>query len=428
MNVGIVLLVTLALLIALGLPIAFSIGISSIVALIMMGKALMVFPQFLVAGTDKFALLAIPFFILVGAIMEKSRISDALIELASKLVGFIVGGLAMVTVVASMFFAAVSGSGPATVAAIGSIMIPEMKRRGYSIDFAAGIAASAGALGPIIPPSIPMIVFGVIAQVSITKLFLTGVGAGLLLGGLLIITSFIKAKRENVPKFGRVPSGIEVLRALWNAKFALGAPLIILGGIYGGVFTPSEAGAIGCIYCMIVGFCITKELTLGKLMECLISTAKLSAIIMFIIANAAIFGWIMASARVPVAVSQFMLNLCQGSRVLFLILVNVLLLLVGAVMDTVAAQIILVPVLLPAAMKLGIDPIHFGCIVVVNLVIGYMTPPLGYNLYVAAPLSGLNLERTSKAVVPFLIASIIGLFLLSYIPSIPLFFPKLLMR
>jgi len=425
---GIVLISSLFILIAFSMPIGFAIGISSAVTLIFSyHKPLLLIPQRMVVGTDKFALMAIPFFILIGILMEKGNISKTLIELATKLVGFITGGLSMVVVLASMFFAAISGSGPATVAAIGSITIPEMVKKGYSRQFATGIAASAGALGPIIPPSIPMIIYGVTAEVSITELFLAGFGAGFLLAGILIIICYFKAKKEKVPCTGKISSFKELLFSLWKAKYALGAPIIVLGGIYGGIFTPTEAGAIGCVYTIIIGFLFTRNLNFIKLKEALLQTAELSAVIMFIIANASLFGWLMASGQVPQTVSNFMLSI-SSNKIILLLLINILLLIVGALMDTVAAIIILVPVLLPIANQLNLDPIHFGIIVVVNLVIGYLTPPVGYNLYIASPLSGLSFEETSRSVLIFLEGAIIGLLMLTYIPSISLFFPRLFFR
>lgn len=214
---------------------------------------------------------------------------------------------------------------------------------------------------------------------------------------------------------------------MWKAKYALGAPIIVLGGIYGGIFTPTEAGAIGCVYTIIVGFLFTRSLNFIKLKEALLQTVELSAVIMFIIANASLFGWLMASGQVPQTVSNFMLSI-SSNKIILLLLINVLLLIVGALMDTVAAIIILVPVLLPLANQLNLDPIHFGIIVVVNLVIGYITPPVGYNLYIASPLSGLSFEETSRSVLIFLEGAIIGLLILTYIPSISLFFPQLFFR
>jgi C4-dicarboxylate transporter DctM subunit len=424
-NMGIFLIICLFALIAVNMPIGFAIGISSAATLIFSyHKPLLLIPQRMVIGTDKFALMAIPFFILIGVLMEKSKISKSLIELATKLVGHITGGLSIVVVLASMFFAAISGSGPATVAAIGSITIPEMEKGGYSKKFATGIAASAGALGPIIPPSIPMIIYGVTAEESITKLFLGGFGAGFLLATIMIIICYFKARKEKVPRVKYVHSIKDIFMGIWQAKYAIGAPLIVLGGIYGGIFTPTEAGAIGSVYTIIIGFLFTRTLNLKKLMEAFLKTAELSAVIMFIIANAALFGWLMTSGGVPQTISRFILSI-SDNKIILLILINIILLITGALMDTVAAIIILVPVFLPIANQLGIDPIHFGIIVVVNLVIGYLTPPVGYNLYIAGPIAGLSFEETSSAVLIFLFGAIIGLILITYIPGIALFFPRL---
>jgi len=425
MNPGILLIVSFFTLLAFGIPIAFGIGLSSVFTLLFAyDKPLMLISQRLVTGTNKFALMAIPFFILVGILMRKSEISANLVDLASSLVGFIRGGLSMAVVLASMVFAAVSGSGPATVAAIGGITIPEMQKRGYSKEFSTGIATSAGALGPIIPPSIPMIIYGVTAEVSITKLFLGGIGAGLLLGAILMILSYFKARREGVPRIGHAPSGKEVFVKLWKAKWALGAPVIILGGIYGGIFTPTEAGAVGSAYVILAGF-LTKGLNFKKLKDGLLESAELSAVVMFVIGNAFLFGWLITSIQIPQMVSNSILAITTN-KIILLLLLNLLLLVVGALMDTVAAIIILVPVLMPIYYSVGVDPIHLGLIVVVNLVIGYLTPPVGYNLYVGASISGLSFEKTSKSVLIFLVGSLIGLALLTYIPAISLFFPGLL--
>jgi C4-dicarboxylate transporter DctM subunit len=299
-----------------------------------------------------------------------------------------------------------------------------MEKGGYSKKFATGIAASAGALGPIIPPSIPMIIYGVTAEESITKLFLGGFGAGFLLATIMIIICYFKARKEKVPRVKYVHSIKDIFMGIWQAKYAIGAPLIVLGGIYGGIFTPTEAGAIGSVYTIIIGFLFTRTLNLKKLMEAFLKTAELSAVIMFIIANAALFGWLMTSGGVPQTISRFILSI-SDNKIILLILINIILLITGALMDTVAAIIILVPVFLPIANQLGIDPIHFGIIVVVNLVIGYLTPPVGYNLYIAGPIAGLSFEETSSAVLIFLFGAIIGLILITYIPGIALFFPRL---
>jgi C4-dicarboxylate transporter DctM subunit len=422
----VLLLILFAVLIVVGLPVAFSLGAAGIVGLLIEDQNLMIFAQTLISGINNFPYLAIPFFVLLGMVMEKSDISRPLVELGDELVGFLPGGLAMATVFACAVFAAISGSGPATVAAIGSISIPEMIRRGYSKRFAVGIAASAGALGPIIPPSIPFIIYGVSVEESIAKLFLGGMGAGLLLALLFMVLSFAKAKFERVPLTHRRPSASRILKAVWTARLSLIAPFVVLGGIYAGVFTPTEAGAIGSIYVIVAGFFITRTLTLHGLYQCFERTAKTSAMIMFVIAVAYLFAWIMASWNIPQIAASAIVRLAD-SRFIFLLFVNILFLLIGSGLDTPAAIVILAPILHPVAIKLGIDPIHFGTVVVVNFVIGYITPPIAYNIFVAKNLTDISMDEASIACIPFFIASLLALAIITYVPSISLFFPRLFM-
>jgi len=373
-----------------------------------------------------FAYLAIPFFVLLGIVMERAKISKSLVAFADELVGYMTGGLAMGTIIACAIFAAISGSGPATVAAIGTVAIPEMVLKGYSQRFATAATAAGGILGPIIPPSIPFIIYGVVAEVSIAKLFLGGLGAGLLLAVLMMILCFIKAKIEKVPVSEGGPSLKGIFRAMWRAKLALIAPGVVLGGIYTGVCTPTEAGAIGSIYVIIIGFVVTRTLTLKGLFECLEKTARTSAMIMFVIGTSYLLAWLMASWSIPDAGAQFIMGMSQNKNI-FLIFVNVLFLIIGSLLDTPAAIVILAPILHPIAIKLGIHPIHFGTIVVVNFVIGYITPPFAYNLFVAKSITGMTMDEVSAAVVPFILVSLLGLILITYIPEISLFFPKLFM-
>jgi len=429
MNPGIaalIMLLVFILLIILEVPIGFSLGISGVLGLVLMKESFLMFPQNLIAGINNFALLAIPFFILLGSLAEKSLLAETLIDLAEEIIGFVPGGMAAVTVFASMLFATASGSGPATVAAIGSITIPEMEKRGYSSKFAIGTAASAGALGPIIPPSIPLIIYGVVANQSITKLFLAGLGAGLLFAFMLTLYCIVRAKIDKVPVTGKKPSAKKILQALWKAKLALGIPIIVLGGIYSGVFTPTESGAIGCLYVIMVGFLI-RTLSLKDLYDATLSAAKASAMIMFVIAAAALFAWLMAIGRVPQIAAKAILSFSHN-KVVYLMFVNILFLAIGSVLDTPAAIVIMVPILAPIAYRFGIDPIHFGAVVVVNFVIGYITAPFGYNLFVAQSITGKSMEEVTAAVTPFLIICILGLIIITYVPQITLFFPGLLGR
>jgi C4-dicarboxylate transporter DctM subunit len=429
MSSGIIALVLLGvfiLLVVVGVPIGFALGLAGVLGLLLMDITFMMFSQTLISGIDNFALLAIPFFVLLGAIMEKGQISRSLIELADELIGFLPGGLAVGTVLSSMLFATASGSGPATVAAIGSITIPEMEKRGYSRSFSMGVAASAGALGPIIPPSIPLIIYGVVAEESILRLFLAGLGAGLLFALLLIIYSIWRAIREKIPRSGRRPSWGGLIKALWKARYALGAPIIVLGGIYTGIFTPTEAGAIGCLYALFVGFFLERTLDLSKAFSCFAEGTKNSAMIMFVIASANLFAWLMASAQIPGIAADAILEL-STNKYIFLLLVNILFLFIGSLLDTPAAIVIIVPILEPIATQLGIDPIHLGAVIVVNFVIGYITAPFGYNLFVAKSITGRGMGEVSMSVLPFLAVCLFGLLMITYIPQIALFFPRLLM-
>ena len=424
--IALLLFALFVLLIVLGIPIGFSLGISGFIGLLATDQNLMMFAQTFLSGIMNFAYLAIPFFVLLGIVMERAKISKSLVAFADELVGYMTGGLAMGTIVACAIFAAISGSGPATVAAIGTVAIPEMVLKGYSQRFATAATAAGGILGPIIPPSIPFIIYGVVAEVSIAKLFLGGLGAGLLLAVLMMILSFIKAKIEKVPVSEGGPSLKGIFRAMWRAKLALIAPGIVLGGIYTGVCTPTEAGAIGSIYVIIIGFAVTRTLTLKGLFECLEKTARTSAMIMFVIGTSYLLAWLMASWSIPDAGAQFIMGMSQNKNI-FLIFVNILFLIIGSLLDTPAAIVILAPILHPIAIKLGIHPIHFGTIVVVNFVIGYITLPFAYNLFVAKSITGMTMDEVSAAVVPFILVSLLGLILITYIPEISLFFPRLFM-
>ncbi len=424
--IAVILFALFIFMIVLGIPIGFSLGLSGFIGLILTEQNLMMFAQTFLSGIMNFAYLAIPFFVLLGTVMDRAQISRSLVAFADELVGYLTGGLAMGTVIACGIFASISGSGPATVAAIGTVTIPEMVSKGYSLRFAAAATAAGGILGPIIPPSIPFIIYGVVAEVSIAKLFLGGLGAGALLASLMMALSFIKAKIERVPVSEEGPSLPRIFRAMWRAKLALIAPGVVLGGIYTGVCTPTEAGAIGSIYVILVGFFVTRTLTLRGLFECLQKTATTSAMIMFVIGASYLLAWLMASLSIPDVGAQFIMDMSQN-KIIFLIFVNVLFLVIGSLLDTPAAIVILAPILHPIALKLGIHPIHFGTIVVVNFVIGYITPPFAYNLFVAKSITGMTMDEVSAAVIPFLMVSLLGLILITYIPEISLFFPLLFM-
>lgn len=415
------------ILILLNVPVAVSLGLASVIALATAKTVpTMVVAQKMFAATDSFPLMAIPFFMIAGALMERGGISKRLIRFANSLIGFLPGGLALVTILASMFFAAISGSSPATVAAIGSIMIPGMVRQGYSLEFASATQASSGCIGVIIPPSIPMITYGVVTGASIGGLFMAGFIPGLLFGLALMLVAFMVSKRNNYIGSER-PSVTEIWTSFKDAIFALLMPIIILGGIYGGVFTPTEAANVAVIYGLIVGFFIYRELRLKDLVPVLRTSAISTAMVMLIIATASAFGLILTREMIPNAIAQWFISI-SSNKYVFLLLVNLMLLIVGAFMETNAAIIILAPIFFPVAVQMGIDPIHFGIIMVINLAIGMITPPLGVNLFVACGLSKLTIERIVKANWVYLGVTLLTLLIISYIPAISLWLPNLLTK
>lgn len=412
-----------AALLLLGLPIAFCLGISSVFALYIGTRVPMEnVPQMIFAAGDSFTLLAIPFFILAGILMEKCGISGRLIAMANKYVGSSIGGLATVGVVASMFFAAISGSGPATVAALGCILIPAMTKNGYDKGFASAIMASAGGIGVIIPPSIAFIIYAVTANASVSKLFAAGIVPGIVVGLALILASYIISSKRGYKGSERV-TWKEKWQATKEAVWGLLTPVIILGGIYGGIFTPTEAAGVAVVYSLVVGIFIYKELKISDLIPVFAETAISTAIIMLIVTSASLFSWLLANQNIPNMIAEWFLSL-SNNPIIILMLINVLLLIVGCFLDGVSALLILVPILVPVVTALGVDITHFGIVMTVNLAIGMITPPVGTNLYVACRIGEISMERISKSIMPFLIASIIALLLITYIPQLSLTIPN----
>lgn len=425
---GSILFISFIVLVLIGAPIAIGLGLSSMIAIYLgTNLPLVLIPQRMFTAADSFPLMAIPFFMLAGSLMETGGISRRLINLADKLVGHLTGGLALVGILTCMFFAAISGSGPATVAAIGSIMVPSMVRAGYDASFSSAVMAIAGSIGIIIPPSIPMVTYGVVAGASIGSLFLGGFVPGILIGLSLMITSYYISKKNGYGQRDAKFSMGEFLKALIDAFWAILMPIIILGGIYGGFFTPTEAAAIAVAYGFIIGFFVYKELKFKDLPQIFINSAVSTATVMLIIAAASVFGWILTSERIPDAVAVAFTTL-TNSPILFMLLINVLLLIVGTFMETNAAIIILAPIFLPLATSLGIDPIAFGVIMVCNLALGMVTPPLGVNLFVACGIQKITIEQITKAVIPLILANIIALLILTFMPQLITFLPNLLLK
>ncbi len=425
--VAAVLFLVFAVLLAIGAPIAVCLGASSVLAMIAQGAGrpldtiMSSLPRLVSSSTSKFVLLAIPFFILAGNIMEKAGISGKLIRLAEVCVGHLKGGLAIVCVIVSCFFAAISGSGPATVAALGLIMIPAMIKAGYKPAFAAALMGASGAIGVVIPPSITFVVYGSIADASIGTLFLAGVLPGLLMGlGLMVAALLVgsKSELETLPK----ASGKERWDAFKDAFWGLLMPVIILGGIYGGIFTPTEAAAVSVIYGLFVGIFIYKQIRLEELYTLLLDSVSTTATVMFITAAASLFAYVLTRARLDVAISTALQQVTGGSTIIFFIIVNIILLIAGCFLDSTSALYIFTPLFVPVANALGIDLVHLGVVMIVNLAIGLFTPPVGVNLYVACGVADVNLKDISKAVLPLLIASIIVLLIVTYVPAVSLAF------
>ncbi len=418
-----VLFILFALLLILGAPIAICLGVSSVAAMLVQGAGRPIvtimsgLPQLFAAATSKFVLLAIPFFILAGNIMEKAQISKKLIRLAEACVGHTKGGLAIVCVIVSCFFAAISGSGPATVAALGLVMIPGMIRSGYSPAFSAALMGCAGAIGVIIPPSITFVVYGSIADTSIGDLFKAGVVPGLIMGAALIIAALLVGRKTELKSLPKA-SWRERWEAFKDAFWGLLMPVIILGGIYGGIFTPTEAAAVAVVYGLIVGLFLYKTIKIKDLYALIIDSASTTATVMFITASASLFAYVLTRARLDVAISSGLINLSGGSTFVFFLIVNVILLIAGCFLDSTSALYIFTPLFVPVAQALGIDTIHLGVVMIVNLAIGLFTPPVGVNLYVACGVAKVNLKHISRSVIPLLIAAILVLLLITYIPSL----------
>ncbi|KUO51509.1 MAG: C4-dicarboxylate ABC transporter permease [Desulfitibacter sp. BRH_c19] len=415
-----------AVLVIASVPIAVSIGLATILTIWFTDiVAVQVAAQRMFTAVDSFPLMAVPFFMIAGAVMERGGISKRLIGFANSLVGSFFGGFALVTILASMFFAAISGSSPATVAAIGAIMIPAMVKNGYKEEFATATQASSGYIGVIIPPSIPMITYGVVTGTSIGGLFMAGFIPGIVIGISLAIVAVIIARKKNYRGSDKRATPKDVWVSFKDAIWAIFMPIIILGGIYGGVFTPTEAANIAVVYGILVGVFIYKELSFKDLPKILRAAAISSSLVLLIVAAASAFGLVLTREQIPMKVAEMLIGITENPIMLLMIL-NVLLLVVGTFMETNAAIIILAPILYPAIVHLGIDPIHFGIIMVVNLAIGMITPPLGVNLFVASSMRKMPIEKLINANWWYLLASIVALLVITYFPGLSLWLPSIL--
>ncbi|MBM4761362.1 TRAP transporter large permease [Bacillus sp. B15-48] len=411
----------LLVLFLINIPVAVALGLASVIVLMIQDSVpLMVIIQKMFTSTDSFTLMAIPFFVLAGKLMEVGGISKRLVDFAMTIVGRMHGGLAIVSIVTCMFFAAISGSAAATTAAVGAILIPAMVKKGYDKSFATAIQAAGGTVGVMIPPSVPLILFGVIAGTSIGDLFIAGVLPGILVGFSLVLVAYFISRKHGYGKEDK-SSAREVFTAFNKAILAILMPVIILGGIYGGIFTPTEGSVVAVVYGLIVGLVIYREIKLKDLPQIFISSAVTSAVIMFIISCASIFGFILTREQIPLQLSNAMLEI-SSNPIVVLLIINLILLIVGTFLETSAAIIILAPILLPVVTAIGIDPVHFGIIMVVNLAIGFITPPIGINLFVASNIANVRLEKIVRAIIPFLIILIVDVIIITFVPSISLFF------
>nr|WP_242520568.1 TRAP transporter large permease [Halomonas litopenaei] len=408
------LLIAFFMLMLLGVPIAFTIGASTLATLVMQGTPLAVVPQQMFQGINTFALVAVPMFILTGDLMAQGAVSRKLVDFADSLFGFLKGGLSLVSVLAGMFFAAISGSGAATTAAVGSSLVPELKRKGYDPASAASLIAASGTIGVVIPPSVPMIIYAVIAQESVSDLFLAGFLPGLAMGLGLGGIALAQAHRRQYPH-GSPLSLATIARTLRAASWGLMTPVIILGGIFSGIFTPSEAAVVAVVYALLVSLFVYRDLSLKDVYRVMIQSAITTSVIMLVIATSAVLSWTLSSAQIPAQIASSVLSLSTNPYIVLLLVVAVILL-TGVFIETASALIILTPVLLPLVTQLGIDPVHFGLIIVVGLAIGMITPPVAINLYVASSVTQLPLERITRAILPYLLGLIGVLLLVVYVP------------
>jgi tripartite ATP-independent transporter DctM subunit len=424
------LFVMLILLFCLNVPIAVAVGLSAVIAFVIDGNMNMILiTQRLYAGADSFPLMAVPLFMIAGQLMGAGGISKRIVNFADTLVGHLSGGLAAVSVVSAMFFSGISGSAAADTAAVGAILIPSMVRRGYTPAFSGAVQAAAGSIGVIIPPSIPMIIFGVLTGASIGRLFAAGILPGILMGLSLIGVCVWNAKRTETADTTtkRAFSLAHAVKAFTSAIWALGAPFIIIGGILGGVFTATESAAVAVVYALFVGMFIHKELSIKDLPNLFISASITSSVVMFIICAASIFSWYMAIQDIPASIASSILSLTDN-RIILLLLINLLLLIAGTILETTAALILFVPVLVPMLPTLGIDPVQLGAIVVVNLAIGMLTPPLGVCTIVACSIAHTRIGTLAKAIVPFLVVLLLDLLLITFWAPLTTYLPNLFFK
>ncbi len=408
-----------------GMPIAIALGLSSLLTILFLGQdSLASLSLKLFETSEHFTLLAIPFFILSGAFMTTGGVAKRMVTFANASIGHLRGGLAMASVLACMLFAAVSGSSPATVVAVGSIVIAGMVKAGYTKEFAAGVICNAGTLGILIPPSIVMVVYAAATETSVGKLFMAGVIPGIVLGLMLMVAIWFRARALKIPLQPRA-SWREVLRAGRNSIWGMLLLVIILGGIYGGVFTPTEAAAVAAVYAFFIAVFVYRDIGMKQVPQVLVDAARVTVMLMFIVANALLFAHVLTTERIPQTITEHIVALGMEPWQ-FLVVVNILLLIAGNFMEPTGIILILAPILFPIATRMGIDPVHLGIIMVVNLEIGMVTPPVGLNLFVTAGITGMSILQVVRAALPWLSVLLVFLIIVTYVPWLSMFLPNLL--
>ncbi len=417
------LIIVFTLCLILRFPIAYSIAITCLIYVVIKGIPLIILPLKMYSGIDVFVLLSIPGFILAGNLMNHGGITEKIIDFCNHIFGHIRGGLSLANIGASMLFAGISGTAVSDTASIGSVMIPAMKKEGYKPDFACAVTAASSTVGPIIPPSVPMIIAATLTGLSVGKLFLAGAIPGLLLGLGFLIVAYVLSKNQPHNKQAR-SSFLKILKGFFNTFWALLMTFIILFGIIGGFFTPTEASIVAVIYAAFVGLFIYRKLSLVEIPRIVLDSFKTSASLMLLVGFSNLLGWILVTERLPVLISESLLGFTTN-KFIILILINLILLVVGTFMETIAALLILFPVLLNVAVSVGVDPIQFGVIAVLNLIIGLTTPPVGVCLFVASSIGKISIDEVSRSVIPFVLVSILVLLLVTYIPQISLLLPNL---
>jgi len=413
-------------LLLIGVPVGLAVGLSALIVFVATGIPLQMVPQTFFEGSSSYALVAVPFFILAGDILARGGISERILAIAEATIGRIRGGLGIVATCASMFIAAISGSGAATTAAVGASLLPEMNKKKYDTDFSAALIASSGTIGVVIPPSVPMVLYAVIAGESVAKLFMGGFIPGILMGLGLIAYALWYSNRQGYPASEKLTPRV-IVRRFVDSLWGLVTPVIILGGIFSGYFTPSEAAAMAVDYTLLIAWLVYRTMTFRRFYELVVGAGVTSALIMFIIGTAKIFGWGLAFYEIPEAVAKSMIALAGNSDILIYLMINVIILIAGFFMETASALIILTPIFLPLIAAIGGDTVHFGVVMTIGLAIGMATPPMAINIFVASAISGRSLEQISRAIWPMVVILVAVLLICTYFPWFVMILPKVFM-